>query len=126
TQYNPLDQVIVGDTRSRVEGTFGTNFEHNGIGLNAFFRFRVGADAYNQTLIDRVENVNVRLYNVDRRVAEERWMKQGDLSFYKGLLDPDGYAITEPTYATSRFVQKDDLDRKSTRLNSSHVKISYA
>lgn len=109
TQYNPLDQVIVGDTRSRVEGTFGTNFEHNGIGLNAFFRFRVGADAYNQTLIDRVENVNVRLYNVDRRVAEERWMKQGDLSFYKGLLDPDGYAITEPTYATSRFVQKDDL-----------------
>lgn len=36
-------------------------------------------------------------------------MKQGDLSFYKGLLDPDGYAITEPTYATSRFVQKDDL-----------------
>lgn len=109
TEYNPLDQVIVGDTRSRVEGTFGTNFEHNGIGVNAFLRFRVGAQAYNQTLIDRVENVNVRLYNVDRRVADERWLQQGDHTFYKGLIDADGFAITEPTYATSRFVQKDDL-----------------
>ncbi|HMR19536.1 MAG TPA: SusC/RagA family TonB-linked outer membrane protein, partial [Sphingobacterium sp.] len=108
-EYNPLDQIIVGDTRSNLEGTFGTNFEHNGIGMNAFLRFRIGAQAYNQTLIDRVENVNVRLYNVDRRVAEERWLQQGDHTFYKGLIDADGFAITTPTYATSRFVQKDDL-----------------
>lgn len=109
TAYNPLDQVIVGDTRSRVEGTFGTNFEHNGIGVNAFLRFRVGGKAYNQTLVDRVENIEVNLYNVDRRVAEERWLQQGDYKFYKGLIDADGFAITDPTYATSRFVQKDDL-----------------
>ncbi len=107
--YNPLDQVISGDSRSDVEGTFGTNFEYNGIGFNAFFRFRVGGQAYNQTLADRVENVDARLYNVDRRVAEERWMKQGDHVFYKGLIDADGYAITTPTYATSRFVQNDNL-----------------
>lgn len=107
--YNPLDQVIVGDTRSDMEGTFGTNFEYAGIGVNAFFRFRWGGHSYNQTLVDRVENVNVNLYNVDRRVAEERWLKQGDLTFFKGLIDADDYAITAQTYATSRFVQNDNL-----------------
>ncbi len=135
--YNPLDQVIVGDSRSDVEGTFGTNFEYNGIGLNAFFRFRLGGQTYNQTLADRVENVNARLYNVDRRVAEERWMKQGDYVFYKGLIDADGYAITTPTYATSRFVQNDNLlslesvslfyrfkDQLTKRWRMSNTKIS--
>ncbi|SMG06180.1 TonB-linked outer membrane protein, SusC/RagA family [Sphingobacterium psychroaquaticum] len=107
--YNPLDQIIIGDSRSDLEGTFGTSFEVNGIGMNAFFRFRVGGQAYNQTLVDRVENVNVRLYNVDQRVADERWLQQGDHSFYKGLIDADGFAITTPTYATSRFVQNDNL-----------------
>ena len=107
--YNPLDQIIVGDTRSKLEGTFGTNFEYNGIGMNAFFRFKVGGQSYNQTLIDRVENVQLNLYNVDRRVAEERWLKQGDHTFYKGIIDADGYLNSAPTYATSRFVQNDDL-----------------
>jgi hypothetical protein len=138
TVYNPLDQVIVGDTRSKVEGTFGTNFEHNGIGVNAFLRFKVGGKAYNQTLIDRVENVNVNLYNVDRRVAEERWLEQGDYTFYKGLIDADGYAITEPTYTTSRFVQKDNLlslesisvyyrfkDSLSRKWGLSNTKVSF-
>lgn len=107
--YNPLDQVIAGDMRADLEGTFGTNFEYNGIGFNAFLRFRFGGQTYNQTLVDRVEDVNTRLYNVDRRVAEERWLKQGDHTFYKGLIDADGYTISTPTYATSRFVQDDNL-----------------
>ena len=107
--YNPLDQIIVGDTRSDLEGTFGTSFEFNGIGFNSFFRFKFGGQAYNQTLVDRVENVNVRLYNVDRRVSEERWMKQGDHTFYKGLIDADGFSNSALTYATSRFVQNDNL-----------------
>jgi TonB-linked SusC/RagA family outer membrane protein len=107
--YDPRDQKIVGDTRAKVEGTFGTNFEKNGIGFNVFFRFRYGGQAYNQTLIERVENVNVALYNVDRRVAEQRWLKPGDRTFFKALIDQAGYAISEPTYATSRFVQDDNV-----------------
>ncbi|MCM5528936.1 SusC/RagA family TonB-linked outer membrane protein [Parasegetibacter sp. NRK P23] len=107
--YSPLNQVIVGDTRADIEGTFGTNFEKKGIGMNLYFRFRLGGQAYNQTLIDRVENVNVGIYNVDRRVAEERWKQPGDLAFFKGLLDQGGYAINERTYATSRFVQDDNF-----------------
>lgn len=107
--YDPLDQVIVGDTRAKLEGTFGTNMELNGIGLNVYFRFKYGGQAYNQTLVERVENVAAAYYNVDRRVYEDRWKQPGDVTFFKGLIDFDGYAISEPTYTTSRFVQDDDL-----------------
>lgn len=102
--YDPLDQVIMGDTRASVEGTFGTNAEINGIGMNVFFRFRYGGQAYNQTLIDRVENVAYTYYNVDRRVYEERWMKPGDHTFFKGFTNAGGMQ-TDETKASSRFVQ---------------------
>lgn len=106
--YNPLDQTIAGDSRPDVEGTMGTNFEWRGIGMNVYFRFRYGAQAYNQTLIDRVENIDVANNNVDRRVAEGRWMKPGDHSFFKGITTPDGTA-NGLTFASSRFVQNDNL-----------------
>ncbi|GEP98722.1 SusC/RagA family TonB-linked outer membrane protein [Chitinophaga cymbidii] len=102
--YNPLDQVIVGDSRPDIEGTFGTNVEIKGIGMNVFFRFRYGGQAYNQTLIDRVENIEYAYYNVDRRVAEDRWMKPGDHTFFKALTPADGMG-TGLTRASSRFVQ---------------------
>lgn len=107
--YNPLDQVIVGDLRPKLEGTFGPNLEVNGWGFNAYFRFRYGGQAYNQTLVERVENVAVAYYNVDRRVYEQRWLKPGDVTFFKGLIDNNGMSISEPTYTTSRFVQDDNL-----------------
>jgi hypothetical protein len=138
TVYNPLNQVIVGDTRSDIEGTFGTNFEKNGIGINIYFRFRYGGQAYNQTLIDRVENVNARLYNVDRRVAEARWQKPGDITFFKGLADHNGVGIIGDTYATSRFVQDDNFlscesasvyyrftDALNKRLGVQNTKITF-
>lgn len=102
--YDALDQVIVGDVRAKVEGTFGTNVEINGIGMNVFFRFRYGGQAYNQTLIDRVENVAYTYYNVDRRVYEERWMKPGDQTFFKGFTNAGG-APNDLTRTSSRFVQ---------------------
>lgn len=105
--YSPLDQVIMGDSRPEIEGTFGTNAEIRGIGLNVFFRFRYGGQAYNQTLIDRVENVNAAYYNVDRRVAEERWMKPGDKVFFKGVTNAGGFA-NGLTRASSRFIQDDN------------------
>ncbi len=136
--YNPLDQVITGDSRPSVEGTFGTSLEQRGIGLNLTFRVRYGGQAYNQTLIDRVENVNVRLYNVDRRVAEQRWMAPGDVTFFKGLLDVQGLALTTPTYATSRFVQNDNMlscesvsayyrfsDKFNNRLRLQNTRITF-
>ncbi|WP_295125728.1 SusC/RagA family TonB-linked outer membrane protein [uncultured Chitinophaga sp.] len=103
--YSTADQVIAGDARPKLEGTFGTNLELNGIGFNVYMRFRIGGQTYNETLADRVENANIR-YNVDRRVYEDRWQKPGDHTFFKGIVTPEGYAIgTTPTLPTSRFVQ---------------------
>lgn len=107
--YDPRDQVIIANGRPKLEGTFGTNFEYRGIGANVFLRFRLGGYAYNQTLVDRVENAEVNMYNVDRRVAEERWMQPGDITFFKGLIDYSGRQILTPTYNSSRFVQRSDL-----------------
>ncbi|WP_187444187.1 SusC/RagA family TonB-linked outer membrane protein [Sphingobacterium phlebotomi] len=107
--YHPRDQVIIANGRPKLEGTFGTNFEYKGIGANVFLRFRIGGYAYNQTLVDRVENAEVNMYNVDRRVAEERWMQPGDITFFKGLIDYSGRTITTPTRSSSRFVQRNDL-----------------
>lgn len=107
--YDPRDQVIIANGRPKLEGTFGTNVEYNGIGANIFLRFRMGGYAFNQTLVDRVENAAVNMYNVDRRVAEERWLQSGDVTFFKGLIDYSNRAINLPTYNSSRFVQRSDL-----------------
>lgn len=102
TNYDPADQVVIADSRPKVEGTFGANVEIKGIGANVYLRYRYGGYAYNQTLVTRVEDADMA-FNVDRRVYEQRWTKQGDVTFFKGKND------TQPTYASSRFVQKDNL-----------------
>lgn len=103
--YNPADQVIVGDSRPKAMGSFGTNIEYAGIGLTAYFSFQFGGQVFNQTLIDRVENINLAYYNTDKRAAEDRWQKPGDHTFFKGIIDIRGNTVTTPTYASSRFVQ---------------------
>lgn len=136
SNYSPLDQVISGDIRPDIEGTFGSNYEKNGIGFNVIFRFRYGGQAFNQTLIERVENVDVVYYNVDRRVSEERWFQPGDRTFFKGLVGPGGSPIK--TYASSRFVEDDNTlscesasvyyrfsDRLNKRLGTENSKITF-
>ena len=103
--YSTLDQIVAGDTRPDLEGTFGTNFEYKGWGANLFVRYRFGGQVYNQTLVTRVEEANL-VYNVDRRVYEERWREPGDRTFFKGATSLHKYS---KTYATSRFVQDDNL-----------------
>lgn len=135
--YNPLDQVVVGDTRAKLQGTFGTNLEVKGIGVNLFFEYRLGGDAYNHTIASRVENASI-LYNVDRRVYEERWRQPGDHTFYKGIVTVEGRTNNEVTYNTSRFVQKDNWmslrnssvyyrfsDSVNKKLNVEDTKITF-
>lgn len=105
--WSSNDKVAVGDTRARVLGTINTGLDYKGFSINIYMSYRLGADLYNQTLVDRVENADVS-FNVDRRVAQERWKQPGDKTFFKGIIgNNDGKPVVESTLATSRFVQKE-------------------
>lgn len=117
--WNSEDKVSIGDTRAKVSGTLSTGIDYKGFGFNIYMSFRLGADLYNQTLVDRVENADIT-YNLDRRVMEERWRKPGDQVFFKGIIGSDqGKAVVENTLATSRFIQKEYM------IDASRVSFTY-
>lgn len=101
--YTTDDYVIAGDTNPKVHGTFGFNGEYQGFGLNLLFSYQLGGDYYNQTLVDRVENVNIA-YNVDRRVFSDTWNQVGDVALYKHIS-----STPTTTYASTRFVERDNM-----------------
>ena len=49
--------------------------------MNATFAYQYGGEAYNQTVVDKVENSN-KYQNVDKRVLTETWQKPGDVVKY--------------------------------------------
>lgn len=98
--YDTNDKVVVGDSNPKYHGNFGFSGEYHGFGATCSFSYRFGGDYYNQTLVDRVENVNVA-YNVDRRVLHDTWQNVGDMAIYKHIS-----STPSTTYPTSRFVEK--------------------
>ena len=113
--WNSADYVYAG-----VDATYGSPYRGNAstmirwkdFTLNISFAYQWGGQTYNQTLIDRVELTNSAIgsQNVDRRVFEDRWLKPGDHTFFKGYSFQD-------TYATSRFVMDDNwFDIQSVSL----------
>lgn len=110
--WNPNDQVIVGESTPKLRGSFGFNAQYKGWGLNCGFMYKLGGQYYNQTLVDRVENVDIQ-FNVDRRVFTSTWKNPGDEVFFKQI-------ISQPsrTNPTSRFVQDfDELQLSSLNLS---------
>ena len=101
--YTTDDYIIAGDANPKVHGTFGLNGEYKGIGLSLLMSYQMGGDYYNQTLVDRVENVNVA-NNVDRRVFSDTWNNVGDVALYKHIS-----ATPTTTYASTRFVQRNNM-----------------
>ena len=118
--YRVSDQVVCGDKLPDFQGTAGFMFSYKGIELNATFRSQYGAQMYNQTLVDKVENASLK-GNVDKRVYDGRWRNPGDLKPYKTLgnqwVAEEGEYKDEKTQATSRFVQ----DRNELSLSSLRV-----
>lgn len=106
--YTTDDYVICGDANPKFHGNFGFNGEIKGFGLSTVFNYQLGGDYYNQTLVDRVENVDIA-NNVDRRVLTDTWNKVGDIALYKHI-----NSTPSTTYATSRFVQKNNQLSLST------------
>ena len=100
--YDTDDKAVVGDSNPKYHGNFGFNGEYKGFGASCSFSYRFGGDYYNQTLVNRVENVDIA-YNVDRRVLNNTWNTIGDIATFKKI----GTTATT-TYPTSRFVEKNN------------------
>ena len=108
--WNAENQVVVGDKQPKLSGTFGFNFEYKGFSVNTSFYYKLGGQYYNQTLVDKVENVDIQ-YNVDKRVLDDRWTTPGVPAKFRRFNPND--ALTRPT---SRFVQ-DVRELQMTSLN---------
>lgn len=106
------DKVNVGNTSSDLEGTIGINVMYKNISVNASLMYAFGGVAYNHTIAERVEGADP-MYNADKRVLEERWIKPGDVTFYKNIKD------RTVSNLTSRFVQKNNY------LDMGNISVSY-
>lgn len=107
--WNANDQVIIGDGTPKGSGFFGFNASYKGFTLATSLQYAYGAQAYNYTLLGKVENVDLYATNADRRVLDQRWMQPGDRTPLKDIAERN--FITRPT---SRFIQ----DNNFIRFNS--------
>lgn len=111
--WDANDQVVVGDNNPDAQGAIGLNLGYKGFYLNASFMYQWGAQAYNETLLQKVENADILRDNVDKRVLTQRWQKPGDMApFY----DMGNNTMTQ---VTSRFVQNYNY------LNFSGLSLGY-
>ena len=98
--WNANDKVAVGDTEPKFRGGITSGLTWKDWSVNLGFTYEFGAYTYNQTLVDRIENVNL-LHNADRRATKDRWRKPGDIAKYKSIAFSG-----RTTELSSRFVQK--------------------
>lgn len=98
--WNASDQVIMGDATPKGQGAFGINASYKGFTLFTSCLYQYGAQEYNKTMLDKVENVDLYNRNTDRRVLTQRWRNMGDVTVLKNIAESQ--MTTRPT---SRFIQ---------------------
>ena len=113
-EWTASQQAILGDTEPDATGSFGVNFQWKRFTLFATFMYEFGGQVYNQTLVDKVENVKLYDMNADKRVLTERWAKPGEVTRLKSIKDRN--SVTLPT---SRFVQDYNM------LNFNSLTVGY-
>ena len=106
--WSANDVVPIGNTEPKWQGYINSSFTYRGWGADVSFRYQFGGQVYNQTLLDKVENANLK-YNVDRRVTQLRWAKPGDKAQFR-VLNPNGLE----TKATSRFIMDENIFQGSS------------
>ncbi|MGF7232767.1 TonB-dependent receptor domain-containing protein, partial [Arachidicoccus sp.] len=116
--WDPNDKVPVGDASAKLKGMFGSNFNYKGITFNFNLIYQFGGQMYNQTLVEKIENVNLLTGNADQRVLSERWKQPGDIVPFKSLV-ANGASGLQLTNATSRFVENDNF------INAASVTVGY-
>jgi TonB-linked SusC/RagA family outer membrane protein len=103
--WSAADKFALGDYMPAWQGSFGTSASVKGFSFAAFFHYEAGGKVYNQTLADYEENATL-LNNVDSRARSGRWQGPGDAAPFKAVY-LNGLEQS-PTYATSRFIEKND------------------
>ena len=117
--WDPNDKIPCGDATATLKGMIGSNFSYKGFSFNINLSFQWGGQMYNQTLVDKIENVNLLSTNADERVLTERWKQPGDIVSFKSLVKDGSSSSLLLTNATSRFVQDDDY------LQASSISVGY-
>src|SRR5574344_399437 len=104
--WSTANQVVIGDTSPKLQGSFTLGGGYKGFTLNLVCTYRLGGDLYNTTLVNKVENVS-GYDNLDKRILDS-WQKVGDISPYRALSISAGSGNHNITYPTSRFIQKNN------------------
>ncbi|WP_244518818.1 SusC/RagA family TonB-linked outer membrane protein [Parapedobacter composti] len=122
-EWNANDMIVAGVARPKYQGVLGFSAEFNGFGIAVSARYLGGGQLYNQTLVDRVENVDIN-YNVDKRVLTGRWLYPGQNALFKRLsqynIENENGSVSpaqEVTRATTRFVQ----DRRELTIGAANL-----
>ena len=100
-KYAPNDEVVVGNTQPKLQGTWLNTLRYKGWSLNFVFSYTFGGDTYNKTLWEKVEDIDPR-YNVDERAFTDRWKNPGDLSRYLAIKENKKV----DSYSSERFVER--------------------
>ena len=58
--WDPKDKVVCGDATAKLKGMFSSNFNYKGVTFNITMSYQYGGQMYNQTLVDKIENVDLR------------------------------------------------------------------
>lgn len=106
--WDANDKRPIGDANSKFKGGMSSNLTYKNFVLNINMVFQTGGYMYNQTLVDKVENVDLLFGNADTRVLTDRWKQPGDHSSFKALASGPNAGL-QLTNATSRFVQKNNF-----------------
>ena len=116
--WDSKDKVPFGVNEPKVRGNLRTMFRWKDISLNATLSYRLGGYIYNQTLVDKVENITTsakRWGNLDKRALYGRWQNAGDIVKFKNIKD------FNTTNASSRFVMKEN----AITLNTLNVNYEF-
>lgn len=82
--YDEKERVAVGNTNPILQGSWMNTVRYKGFSVSIATSYTFGADYYNSTLQNKVENINAE-YNVDRRVFTDRWKQPGDHTRFLGI-----------------------------------------
>lgn len=105
--YNPQDQVLIGDESAIVDGNISLSYAYKQFTIGVTGMYRFGGEALNRTLLLSVENAD-KYMNVDRRAAEDTWKQPGDIVSLLAIGPLD-----RKTQVSSRFLQDNDFFKVS-------------